>query len=129
MNFRSSSTTPRRARCGLKSKNFAAPRANGCKSSRASSTTFLRCTPPPRVPASRNSPSRSAIFKTPAAMPRAASASRRLLANRVKETFAHAADHIDVPAGLDLHLDALIARGEFHLDFLQQLLHGILNAD
>src|ERR1035437_8062059 len=45
------------------------------------------------------------------------------------ETFAHAADHIDVPAGLDLHLDALIARGEFHLDFLQQLLHGILNAD
>src|SRR5450759_3984266 len=45
------------------------------------------------------------------------------------ETFAHAADHIDVPAGLDLHLDALIARGQFDLDFFEQLLHRILYAD
>src|ERR1035437_3318238 len=46
-----------------------------------------------------------------------------------RETFAHAAAHVDVPAGLDLHLDALIAGGEFDFDFFEQLLHGILYAD
>ena len=45
------------------------------------------------------------------------------------ETLAHAADHVHVPTGLDLHLDALIARRQFDLDLLQQLLHGILYAD
>ena len=45
------------------------------------------------------------------------------------EAFAHAADHVHVPAGLDLHLDALIARGQFHFDLFEQLLHRILYAD
>ena len=45
------------------------------------------------------------------------------------EALAHLADHVDIPAGLDLHLDALVAGGEFGLDLFEQLRDGILNAD
>ena len=37
--------------------------------------------------------------------------------------------HVDVPAGLYLHFDALIAGGQLGFDLLQQLLMRILNAD
>src|SRR6185369_1944629 len=39
------------------------------------------------------------------------------------------ADDVDIPARLDLHLDALVAVVELVLDLVEQLLHGILNAD
>ena len=45
------------------------------------------------------------------------------------EALAHLPDHVHIPAGLDLHLDALVAGGEFGLDFFEELRHGILNAD
>ena len=45
------------------------------------------------------------------------------------EALAHAADDVDVPAGLDLHLDALVAGGELGLDLLEELLDGVLDAD
>ena len=45
------------------------------------------------------------------------------------ETLAHLAHHVHVPARLDLHLDALIAGGQFVLDLFEQLLHRILYAD
>ena len=45
------------------------------------------------------------------------------------KALAHLADHVDIPARLDLHLDALVAGGQFALDLLEQLLHRILNAD
>ena len=37
--------------------------------------------------------------------------------------------HVDVPAGLDLHLDALVAGRELGLDLLQKLRDRILDAD
>ena len=45
------------------------------------------------------------------------------------KALAHLAHHVDIPAGLDLHLDALVAGGQLALDLLEQLRHGILNAD
>ena len=38
-----------------------------------------------------------------------------------RKTFAHLAHGVDIVAGLDLHLDALVAGGQFRLDFLEQL--------
>src|SRR5579872_7232517 len=42
---------------------------------------------------------------------------------------AHLADHIDVPAGLDLDLDTLVAGVDFGLNLFEKLRDGILNAD
>jgi hypothetical protein len=47
----------------------------------------------------------------------------------IGEPFADFAHHFDVPARLDLHLDALVAGGEFGFDLLQKLRHRILNSD
>src|SRR5258708_14591474 len=41
----------------------------------------------------------------------------------------HSADHVDIPAGLDLHLDALVAGRELGLNLTQQLRRGVLDAD
>ena len=45
------------------------------------------------------------------------------------EFVANLANDIHIPAWLDLDLDALVAGGDFLLDGLQQLRHGVLNAD
>ncbi len=42
---------------------------------------------------------------------------------------ADLADDIDVPAGFDFDLDALVAGVEFGLDFIEKLRDGILNSD
>ena len=42
---------------------------------------------------------------------------------------ARTAHRRDIPAGLDLDLDALVAGGELALDLVAQLLERILNAD
>ena len=47
----------------------------------------------------------------------------------VGKALAHLAHHVDVPAGLDLHLDALIAGRQLGFDLLQKLRDRILNAD
>src|SRR6185312_13869594 len=47
----------------------------------------------------------------------------------VGKTFANLADHVHIPAGLDLHLDALVTSGEFGFDFADKIRCCILNAD
>ena len=47
----------------------------------------------------------------------------------VRPARADAVEYFDVPAGLDLDLDAAVAGGEFSGDFFQQLLDALLNAD
>ena len=42
---------------------------------------------------------------------------------------ADAFEHVHVPAGLDFDFDAAVSGGQFDLDFFQQLLDRILNAD
>ncbi len=66
-----------RPRSDWKSKSCIAAKPSGCRRSCASSTTYLRCTPPRPAPASRNSRSKSRNSRTPAATRHAASASRR----------------------------------------------------
>ena len=47
----------------------------------------------------------------------------------IAEFFAHALDHIVIPVGRDLDLDALIAGVELGANLFQKLLDRILNAD
>ena len=47
----------------------------------------------------------------------------------VRPATANLVQHVDIPAGLYLDLDALIARSQFSFYLLQQLLVRILNAD
>src|SRR5215469_3548843 len=42
---------------------------------------------------------------------------------------ANRLEHVDVPTGLDLHLDAAVPGLQLGLDFFEQLRDGILNAD
>ena len=42
---------------------------------------------------------------------------------------AHLADNVDIPARLDLHLDALVAVGQFVLDLVEEMRNGVLHAD
>src|SRR6185503_17783132 len=42
---------------------------------------------------------------------------------------AHLTNYVDVPAGLDLDLDALVAGVDFGLNLFEKLRDGILNAD
>ena len=46
-----------------------------------------------------------------------------------REPLAHLADHVDVPPGLDFHLDALVTGCELEVDLFEQLRHRFLNAD
>src|SRR5262249_13947649 len=45
------------------------------------------------------------------------------------KSLAHATNDVDVPARLDLHLDALIACRKLSLDLFEKLFDGILDAD
>ncbi len=47
----------------------------------------------------------------------------------IGESLAHFANHLHIPAGLDLHLDALVSGRQFGFDFLQKLRDGILDSD
>src|SRR5260370_36838853 len=47
----------------------------------------------------------------------------------IRESPPHFADHVHIPAGLDLHLDALVARRELRFDFLEKLRHRLLDSD